>query len=83
MTYTYVVTQNTYQGKETSRIGFGIAAIEEYGNSISVLESVSDISSDENAVRRLAEICNAQALSLLHLQDVIGDFLSKQGQEML
>ena len=83
MTYTYVVTQNTYQGKETSRIGFGVAAIEECGSSISVLESVSDISPDENAVRRLVEICNAQALSLLHLQDVISDFLSKQGQEML
>ena len=83
MTYTYVVTQNTYQGMETSRIGFGIAAIEECGSSISVLESVSDISSDENAVSCLAEICNEQGLSLLHLHDVISDFLSKHGQEML
>ena len=75
MKHKYIVVQNTYKNGATTRISFGIAAVEEYDGVIIVLESVSDISSNIKSIEHLVKICNNQKLDTIHLQDVVTDFL--------
>ena len=76
MEYTYIVVQSTYKNGDSTRIGFGIAAVEEYDGVTTVLESISDISTDIEPIERLVEICNNLQLDPIHLQDVVTDFLA-------
>ena len=46
MEYKYIVVQSTYKNGEITRTGFGIATVEEYDGVTTILESISDISSD-------------------------------------
>jgi len=75
MRYKYIVVQNIYRNGESVRTAFGIAVVEEYDKIITVLDSVSDISSDIELVEKLAERCNICQLELVHFRDVIVDFL--------
>jgi hypothetical protein len=50
--------------------------MEEYDGITTILESISDISSEINPVKRLVELCNNQQLDPIHLQDVVNDFLA-------
>ncbi len=59
MEHKYIVIQNTYKNEDTTRIGFGIAAVEEYDGITTILESISDFSSDIKPIERLVELCNA------------------------
>ncbi|MBR6682530.1 MAG: hypothetical protein IKL40_06070 [Clostridia bacterium] len=50
--------------------------MEKYDGVTVVLESIPDISSDKNAVKKLVGLCNGKQLSLIHLTDVVNDFLT-------
>ena len=76
MEYKYIVVQSTYKNEDIMRIGFGIAAVEEYDGVTTILESISDISSDIKPIERLVEVCNNLQLEPIHLQDVVSDFLA-------
>ena len=76
MEYTYIVVQITYKNGDSTRIGFGIAAVEEYDGVTTILESIPDISSDINPIGCLVEVCNDLQLDPIHLQDVVTDFLA-------
>lgn len=71
----YIVVQNTYINGDATRIGYGIAAVEEYDGVATVIESFDDISSNIEPVERLAELCNFHKLEIIHLKDVVNDFL--------
>ena len=76
MEYTYIVVQSMYKNGDITRIGFGIAAVEEYDGVTTILESTSDLSSDIEPIERLVELCNDLQLDPIHLQDVVTDFLA-------
>ena len=76
MEHKYIVVQSTYKNGEITRMGFGIAAVEEYDGVTTVLESISDISTDIEPIERLVKVCNNLQLDPIHLQDVVSDFLS-------
>ena len=68
--------KSTYKNGAAKRIAFGIAAVEEYDGIITILESISDISPNIKAVKRLVKLCNDQQLALIHFRDVVSDFLA-------
>ena len=76
MEYKYIVVQSTYKNGEITRTGFGSATVEEYDGVTTILESISDISSDIEPIERLVELCNNLQLDPIHLQDVVSDFLA-------
>ncbi|MBE6693920.1 MAG: hypothetical protein E7589_04080 [Ruminococcaceae bacterium] len=75
MTYKYIVVRNTYHNKAATRVGFGIAAVEEYDMETTVLESIPDLSANIKDIERLVELCNRNQLDIVHLKDVATDFL--------
>ncbi len=68
--------QSTYKNGADKRIAFGIAAVEEYDGITTILESISDVSSDIEPVERLVKLCNDLQLDPVHLQDTVNDFLA-------
>ena len=76
MEYKYIVVQSTYKNGEITRTGFGIATVEEYDGVTTILESISDISSDIEPIERLVKVCNNLQLDPIYLQDVVSDFLA-------
>ena len=76
MEHKQIVVQSTYKNRDITRIGFGIAAVEEYDGVTTILESISDISTDIEPIERLVEVCNNLQLDPIHLQDVVTDFLA-------
>ena len=71
----YIVVQNTYINGDATRVGSGIAAVEEYDGVTAVMRSFPDISSDLESVKHLTELCNLHRLEQIHLKDVVDDFL--------
>ena len=76
MEHKYIVVQSMYKNGDITRIGFGLAAVEEYDGVTTVLESISGLSLDIEPIERLVEICNNLQLDPIHLQDVVTDFLA-------
>ena len=79
ITITYGVSKEIYEWEEKQRIAYGIvvyADIEKDGTA-TIIESIRDISSDRKAIEELVEKCNRLQLSLIHLGDVVDDFLTK------
>ena len=70
------MVQSTYKNGNATRIGFGIATVEEYDGITIILESISDISTDIEPIERLVKVCNNLQLDPIHLQDVVTDFLT-------
>ena len=76
MNLKYIVVKNTYIDGKISRVGYGIALVQEQDGIPMVLDSVSDLSPDLCKTEKLAETCNSCQLSSLHFRDVVNDFLS-------
>lgn len=75
--YKYVVVKSEYINGDRTRIGYGIAVVEEYDGRVSVLDSVSDICLDVKSVEGLAELCNRAELDPIHLHEVVSDFFGE------
>ena len=75
---TYGVTEEVYFHSGSIRRSYGIAVYSDSpGDGIAtVLASVNDISSDREKLKELVGICNRAELSMIHLNDVINDFLA-------
>ena len=79
ITVTYGITEEKYTLGQQTRISYGIAA---YSNSetdgtATIIASVQDISEDREKLSRLVQNCNCLELSVIHLRDVIEDFLGE------
>ena len=72
--YHYVPVREPLKNEETEYISYGISvrSIEEE------IAFVSDISTDLDQVKKLAELCTEQELSPEHLGDVVEDFLNSE-----
>ena len=77
MTITYGVTEEIYTLGAVSRRAFGIAAYadaEEDGTA-TIVAAVHDITDDRAKLEGLVAACNREGLSLVHLDDIVEDFL--------
>ena len=77
MRITYGVSEEVYVIGESRRVAYGIAAYAdaETDQTSTIVASVNDISSDREAVEKLVELCNSLELDVVHLNDVVEDFL--------
>ena len=75
---TYGVIEEIYSLSCSSRRSYGIAVYSDSPGDgfATVLASVNDISSDREKLEELVQICNRTELSLIHLNDIINDFLA-------
>ena len=76
MEHKYIVVQSMYKNGDITRIGFGIAVMEEYDGVTTVLESISGLYLDIEPIERLVKFCNNLQLDPIHLQDVVTGFLA-------
>ncbi len=54
---------------------YGIACVEEIENRKEIILEIPAITSDEQEIVRLVELCNKHKLSPCHLNDVVEDML--------
>ena len=77
MNVTYGITEEVYSLDTERRVSYGIAAYADAEDgTATIVASVHDITADRHALSELVELCNRLELSLLHLDDVIEDFLT-------
>lgn len=74
MNYKYVLTKNTYFNGEHTRTSYGIAVISIEDN-VTVLCSVEDITAEQDELKKLVELCNAENLEIEHIKNIVEDFL--------
>lgn len=72
MQYQYLITSITYDDIHT----YGIAAAVNYDGCFVVIESYIDLSTDKDSIEHLVELCNNLHLDVLHLRDIVDDFLT-------
>ena len=78
MTITYGITEELYSLGEIRRTSYEIAAyadVDEEGTA-TIVASVHDITSDKHKLAELVRKCNQLGLSVVHLNDVVEDFLT-------
>lgn len=74
---TYGVVEEHHNLNGHKRISYGIAvyADADIDGTVTVIATVNDITSDKQKLEELVQKCNCLELSLIHLNDVIEDFL--------
>lgn len=79
MTYTYGIICETFSMNGKMRTAYGIAvfAHTEHTECNAIIAVVNDLSSDRESVENLINACNEGKLSLIHLNDVVDDYLAK------
>ena len=78
MMISYGISEEIYSLGKNSRTSYGIAAYADIDGdgTATIVASVHDITSDKSRLTELVHQCNRLGLSLIHLDDVIEDFLS-------
>ncbi|MBO5024251.1 MAG: hypothetical protein J6D11_08100 [Clostridia bacterium] len=71
MNYTYIVISNKGFTTKDECAEYGIAA-ESAGK---ILERICDVTTDFDEITKLVEKCNKYKLSLVHMKDVVEDFI--------
>jgi len=71
-TYKYVVVSSTFVGVGELRQSYGVAYVDK---KLVPIKCYFDLSSDYMAVFELVQLCNRYKMSLLHMEDVIEEFL--------
>ncbi len=79
MTVTYGLSEEVYSLKGESRISYGIVAYADAdeGGTAVILTAIRDITDDRQRLSELVRKCNHGKLSLIHLADVVEDFLAE------
>ena len=73
----YVVVHESFLDDVNARTTYGIAAVKEYDGCAVVMERISDVCWRYLPVEELVKYCNRVGLDLVHLHDVVDDFLTK------
>lgn len=76
---TYAITEEKYTLGSESRTSYGIAAFvdAETSGTATIIYSIHDITSNKKRLLQLVDDCNRLELSIVHLSDVVEDFLLK------
>ena len=77
MTITYGIIEETYSLNRSARTSYGIAVYADatQDGTATNVAAVHDITSDRERLEGLVAACNREGLSLVHLYDVVEDFL--------
>ena len=77
MTITYGIIEEIYSIGCNRRVTYGIAAYSfaEADGTATVIASIHDITDDKEKLSLLVDTCNSLELSVIHLYDVVEDFL--------
>ena len=73
MSVEYKVLQTRERNEEGSYMGYGLQAYLD-GRAA---DRIPDITTDREAMRRLAAMCNAGGVALCHMRDVAEDWLAR------
>lgn len=75
----YDIIEERYYLNDNTRVSYGIVAYAgaEPDNIAEVIVTVNDVSCDRQKLTELISICNDMSLSVIHLQDVVRDFLEE------
>ncbi len=78
MNITYGITEEVYSLGNDRRVSYGIAAYAEDDNdgTATIVASVHDVTADKKALMKFVLLCNTLKLSVIHLNDVVEDFLA-------
>ncbi len=78
MNIKYILTKEVYTSGTDSRVAYGVVAYSDSDEdgTITIVASVHDVTADKRALSNLVLLCNRLELSLIHLYDVIEDFLA-------
>ena len=76
MEYSYCVVESTYRLDDKSYTAYGIACVTSEDDSIIVLATYDDLSTDLAKVSHLVKLCNELKLDIIHLPDVVDDFIA-------
>ena len=74
---TYGIVEESYCLNGSTRVSFGIAAYATEDGTATVLVHVGDITPNKEKLSELVWKCNQFELSIIHLRDVIEDFISE------
>ena len=76
---TYGIVEKTYVLENVVRVSYGIAAYQTADNEgmASLSATIHDITNDKEKLMAFVETCNRLSLSIVHLSDVVEDFLAK------
>lgn len=79
MSLKYGIVKEIYSVENMSRISYGIVAFADFESegTNTVVASFHDVSSDRESLEKLINLCNRMRLSIIHLNDVVYDYLSK------
>lgn len=72
MEYRYLMTSFYYADIHS----YGIAAAVNYDGCFAIIEAYTDLSTDKASVEHLVDLCNDLRLDVLHLMDIVDDFLT-------
>ena len=74
---TYGISEEFYILKNDRRVSYGIViyANADEDGTVTIIDSIRDITSDKEKLARLVDECNRLELSPIHLRDVIEDFI--------
>lgn len=74
MNFTYQTTTDVSLDEDNESVSvYGIEAVDRKGH---VLRSIPNIFTNRDLAEKFVSLCNAEALELIHLDDVIEDLLS-------
>ena len=71
----YILTTTTYHAEREFDF-YGIALVDEDGESCKLIESFNDLKQDKAAIEILIDSCNDLGLKEIHFENVIEDLMS-------
>lgn len=77
MNITYEITEEAYSLGASTHVSYGIAAYacSEDGDT-TMIDAIPNITADKQSLLALVALCNRLELSVLHLREVIDDYLA-------
>lgn len=70
----YILTTTTYHTEKELDF-YGIALVEQIGDSYELLKAFNDLTQDKASVENLIDNCNKHGLEEIHFEDVVEDLL--------
>lgn len=75
ITYGIIETHDCMDDNTYTSYGIAAYANAKLGDAVTVIASINNITTDRKKLVELVGICNLHRLSLMHLEDVVEDFL--------
>lgn len=71
----YILTTTTYHTEKELNF-YGVALVEQDGNSYERIRAFNDLTQDKASVENLIDNCNKLCLEEIHLEEVVDDLMS-------